>query len=317
MGIRWTFVDTFLHICFYFRLKKGENIVILSGKEKRVIKVNENYILGGMGEASGCAFTLIQAGHLSPRSGHICCFGNYNCWHVVTSGNGYLKCREKVYPLKVGDVFSVMYDCSIEYGASAGKGWSFIFLRIEGEKAREMTRRMGLSPERPVLTGGGEKCVELFKKIMFLARENCRNAEEYAIGILRIMTFFTSSLPERHRTKEELVADAVKLMEHTMENEWNINDLARNLHICRTILFHAFRSVTGESPVNFLHKIRLKKCKELIEKNPCSTFQEIAEMLRFSDEKYFMRFFRRKSGMTPGEYRKSLFSSGRKEPSGK
>lgn len=269
-----------------------------------MIHVIENHICGGLGEAAGCAFTLIQAGHLAPSGDHICTFGNYNCWHVVTGGNGYIKCNGKIHPLKTGDVFSVMYGCTIEYGAADGKEWSFIFLRIEGEKAPEMTKRMGLDRDNPVLAGGGEKMVELFKKLLAASREKEMCAEEYALMILRIVCYFTSALPAKPRTKAQIVADAIKLMKHTKGNELNINELARTLHISRTGLFHAFIKITNTSPLLCQHKIRLEKCKILIKENPHLTFAEIAELADFSDEKYFMRFFKAKSGMTPGNFRK-------------
>ena len=267
-------------------------------------ETKENYLIGGMGAAAGCGFTLFQAGYLRGPAGEVCKFGNYNCWHVVTSGRGFVKCGNRTVPLKVGDVFSVMYGCTIQYGPAEGEDWEFIFLRIEGEKAREMTGRIGLSPENPALTGGGERCAELFKAVIRAAREKCRIPEEYALMIFRIVTFFTSALPEKRRSAQELVSDAEKLLEHASESVYNVNDLAGSLHVSRGTLFHAFKEVLKVSPIRYLHEKKLKKCLSLIAENPLLTFGEIAKRARFSDEKYFLRFFRKKTGMTPGEYRK-------------
>ena len=169
-----------------------------------------------------------------------------------------------------------------------------------------MTGRIGLSPDNPALTGGGERCAELFKAVIRAAREKCRVPEEYALMIFRIMTFFTSALPEKRRSTSELVSDAEKLLEYAGESVCNVNGLAERLHVSRGTLFHAFKEVLGVSPICRLHEKKLNKSLSLIAENPFLTFGEIAIRAGFSDEKYFLRFFRKKTGMTPGEYRKKL-----------
>jgi len=57
--------------------------------------------------------------------------------------------------------------------------------------------------------------------------------------------------------------------------------------------------------VDYLHKIRIQKAQELLKNQNLKTYQ-VANMVGFSNEKYFSQLFKKYTGLTPTQYRESL-----------
>ena len=103
-----------------------------------------------------------------------------------------------------------------------------------------------------------------------------------------------------------------KFMEDVMEyieknlgnNEFNIEDIAVNLYISRSKFFTKLKSITGQTPHEFLTGIKIKKAMALLRTCPDMNITEIGMELGFSSLRYFSKFFKEAVGCTPMEYRK-------------
>ena len=271
---------------------------------------NDNYWLEGLGPAPGCDFYILHTGCMQTLNNHVYKFGNFISWHVVISGRGFVRSLGKTFHLKPGDMFSIMEEAFIEYGEEEeGEHLELYFLRIKGKSAGKMTRSIGITPQTPVIPGKGEELIRLFAAVWQKAKEHCQIPEEYAAGILRIMAFLRENNHAGHRNESILVSEALNVINNRNNWGYNVNDLAAALQVSRTTLFHTFKKTMKITPSELIAKARLELCQALIRSNMDSSFGEIAQMAHFKDEKYFLRFFRRLSGMTPGEYRKTLIKS--------
>jgi len=72
---------------------------------------------------------------------------------------------------------------------------------------------------------------------------------------------------------------------------------------------HMFKKETGMSYLQYLTGKRINKAKELMA-DPKLNIYEIANMLSYTDAKYFSQLFKRIEGVTPSEYRRQLFGEG-------
>lgn len=70
-------------------------------------------------------------------------------------------------------------------------------------------------------------------------------------------------------------------------------------------LVHAFKQYKGISPINYLIQLRIKEAKELLSTTNYSISQ-ISESSGFSSQSYFSQVFKKETGMTPNEYRKTV-----------
>ncbi|MNJ25671.1 HTH-type transcriptional activator Btr [compost metagenome] len=65
-----------------------------------------------------------------------------------------------------------------------------------------------------------------------------------------------------------------------------------------------FKSETGESYLEFLTKVRMEEAKRLLKDSDLKAY-EIAELVGYSDQRYFSQVFRKHTGMKPTDYRKA------------
>lgn len=113
------------------------------------------------------------------------------------------------------------------------------------------------------------------------------------------------SLPplEISSQEEVFMKKLIKLMNDNLENyDLNIDFLASELGMSRTVFFNKLKSLTGFSPVEFVREIRFERAAEYI-RNTQYTVSEISYRVGIEDPRYFSRCFKQKFGTTPSEYR--------------
>ncbi len=85
--------------------------------------------------------------------------------------------------------------------------------------------------------------------------------------------------------------------------------IARASGLSRRALEKKFRAITGHTPMEQAQAIRLRRVKQLLAETNL-TLPTVAEQSGFEYHEYMCRFFKKQTGMTPGEYRKKYGRSG-------
>lgn len=83
---------------------------------------------------------------------------------------------------------------------------------------------------------------------------------------------------------------------------------ASEMNVSKSTLYRKIVSATGVSPCDFIRNIRIKKAKQLLEKNK-SNISEVAFAVGFNDTKYFSRCFKAEHGVTPQIYKVQIKAS--------
>ncbi|AWB45598.1 AraC family transcriptional regulator [Paenibacillus sp. CAA11] len=81
-----------------------------------------------------------------------------------------------------------------------------------------------------------------------------------------------------------------------------VSEIACRFSYNKDYLTRLFKQHTSKNPLEYIHSVRIGKAKELLSRTTL-TIKEIAAEVGFSDEKYFMRLFRRYENMTPKQFR--------------
>lgn len=84
-----------------------------------------------------------------------------------------------------------------------------------------------------------------------------------------------------------------------------VGELARITGYSETHLSKKFKQEMGLSITDYITEQKLEYAKELLHSNNCPV-GEIAEYLGFTSQSYFANQFRKREGMTPGEYRSKV-----------
>ena len=86
------------------------------------------------------------------------------------------------------------------------------------------------------------------------------------------------------------------------EKELSLQSIANELNISLSHLSRLFRKEMDTNFMDYITEIRINKARELLDATEYKT-PEVADKVGFYDFRYFGQVFRKKCGMTPGEYK--------------
>lgn len=96
-----------------------------------------------------------------------------------------------------------------------------------------------------------------------------------------------------------------KALSYINENycsEITLEDIAERIFMNATYFSDMFRKVVGRTFIDYLNDLRIQKAKLLLGISELR-ISEIADMVGFKEDSYFIRVFKKYTGMTPSEYR--------------
>lgn len=109
-----------------------------------------------------------------------------------------------------------------------------------------------------------------------------------------------------------LIRDSIKYLEQSVPPFKSIKETAQKCNISMSYYERIFRNFAGVSPLEYRNIHRINKIKVFLQ-NPELTLEEIAKNMGFCDSGYLCRFFRKQTGLTPKEYKKSYIIQTKKK----
>ena len=116
--------------------------------------------------------------------------------------------------------------------------------------------------------------------------------------------------PVKQKEKSKTVlANSIKYyLEAHHSEDISLDSLSSSMYISPTYMSKLFKQETGESPINYLIKIRMEKAKELLVKEELSV-KEIANSVGYQDAYHFSKLFKKYTGNSPSDYIKKKTST--------
>ncbi|MCX6896243.1 MAG: DNA-binding transcriptional regulator [Verrucomicrobia bacterium] len=103
--------------------------------------------------------------------------------------------------------------------------------------------------------------------------------------------------------KDANVSKAIRFIRENACREISGTTIANAAGQSRRALEKKFRTHTGRTPMEEVNAIRLRRIKQLLTETEF-VLAEVAERSGFTYQEYMSRFFKKHTGMSPGEYRK-------------
>ena len=100
-----------------------------------------------------------------------------------------------------------------------------------------------------------------------------------------------------------LVDKLLEYIHSNLERTLTLKELAKTVNMSVPAFGTAFRQWTGSSVSDYIGSLRIRKARQLLEERTLS-IGGIALRLGFYDSSHFSRAFRRKTGISPREYRR-------------
>jgi two-component system response regulator YesN len=105
----------------------------------------------------------------------------------------------------------------------------------------------------------------------------------------------------------DLVQQAVSLIDRHYNVEIEIAQIAKKLHVSPNYLSALFHKKTGSTFMKYLTQIRINKAKTLLVDSQIQV-QQVAEQVGYCTTAYFTKRFTKTVGCSPSEYKKEMQS---------
>ena len=101
---------------------------------------------------------------------------------------------------------------------------------------------------------------------------------------------------------KELLAKAVQFVEANISNSsLSVEDLSRELAYSRGHFYQKLLKITGQTPIDFIRDIRMKRASELLSKSELNV-SEVAYKVGYNNPKLFSKYFKKKYNSYPSQY---------------
>ena len=139
-----------------------------------------------------------------------------------------------------------------------------------------------------------------------LARGALPHREMFAVNALERMFLWCDCVNpnSERRLLDERVQRAMDHLCRNINRRITLTDLSKIAHLSPSRLAHLFRDQVGVTPQQYLETERLDRAKQLLELT-AATVGEVSSQVGFDNPFYFTRRFKKHTGQSPREYRRT------------
>ncbi len=231
------------------------------------------------------------------------------CVEYVVSGKGEVEADGKRFEVHAGDTYFLPQGIEHHYGSDKRDPWEKIWLNFSGSAVDEWIAQYGINGvyHFPALD-----ISDLLLKFQYYAsRADSGNTAEKCISLIHEI-FFRLSLAidaQKKPTRSPVQAMLAYIEQHETDTI-RIEQLAAACRKSTSQAERLFRKELGVPPYRYILNRKIDLARELLLETGMSV-RDIAAYLSFDDEFYFSGLFRRKTGVSPTQYRKNA----QKDPS--
>ena len=253
---------------------------------------------------------VCEPGHSVGPSVH-----TFYLFHYILSGSGtYTSISDtntvQTFSLAAGQGFMIFPGRRNQYVSSQDDPWSYAWVEFDGLIASDLVAQAGFHIHQPVYLSNND---ELRSRMTTALQYLLDNPKSPKLELMGNFYLFMNCLVQSSANKVTETGDSVqdfhvqKAIAYIKRNSFHdisVQDIADFLHINRSYLSRVFGAVLGMSPSEFLLRHRINRSRELLIESSHS-IGKVSEMAGFKNQMYFARAFKRETGQTPLEYRKS------------
>lgn len=226
-----------------------------------------------------------------------------SCIEYIVSGTGHVQLNDTHFSPRAGDVYFLPQGTNHHYASDRQDPWEKIWLNVSGEWLQQLSEQYGITgvhyfpsldisdlltkfqyyASHPATQNAAEKCVALVNEIFF--RMSCALDEE----------------KNSKKTPVQIMLDYIELHETDVIR---LEQLAAACQKSPSQAERLFRAELGIPPYRYVLNRKIELAGQLLSETGMSV-RDVASYLSFEDEFYFSGLFRRKTGLSPTQYRKA------------
>jgi AraC-like DNA-binding protein len=221
-------------------------------------------------------------------------------WTV--GGTGFVRMNDTDYPQNPGHLAVYMPGNRHNF-FTVDSEWECRWLTLDGPAVVLVLNGFGIGPQ-PVLTG--ECPVQGLTTLRRHIKEIGPTRERKTSSAVYALLAEISPIPDTEpRESGEMIARAeAYIAEHLADTLMGVDQVARLLGVNRSVFSTTFKGAIGLSPKDYIQSSRLQVALSLL-KATALPIAEVSALAGFSDPNYFAKFFAKRMGMSPSDFRGS------------
>lgn len=223
------------------------------------------------------------------------------CIEYIVSGSGQVQANDTRFTPRAGDTYFLPAGNDYFYSSDKNDPWEKIWINLSGSFLERLAELYGIQgvyhfpgldtsdlllkfqyyAERPTTPHVAEKCCSLIHELFFRMSRSLYAQEPTALTPVQLMLAYI----EQHET------DVIRL-----------EQLADACHKSPSQAERLFRAEMDMPPYRYVLNRKIEIACQLLTETGMSV-RDISSYLSFEDEFYFSGLFRRKTGLSPTQYR--------------
>ena len=213
---------------------------------------------------------------------------------LVTKGSGLLSVNGSRLPYATGDLIFLFRGDSVSL--LNNKDSHFMYVDFSGQRAEELLRRFGLSPDNRCFEGFGGM-IPLWKECLLSASPETIDLAAESV-LLHTLSRMRREVPEGNGT----VAAIMRIVEAEFnDHELSIVTIGQRLSYHPKYLSHLFKKEMGVGFSEYLRNKRINYARTLFD-HGIDSIKNVALLSGFNDPLYFSNVFKKVTGVSPTQY---------------
>jgi len=122
-------------------------------------------------------------------------------------------------------------------------------------------------------------------------------------SVYKLLSFLCETRVKKHQQRFSVIETGIEAIESDPFSELSIEKIAKSCNVSSCYFRRLFKEYSGKNPNEYRMDLRYKMAKRMLE-NGDATIDYISDALGFESASYFCRIFKKKYGITPGQYQK-------------
>lgn len=228
--------------------------------------------------------------------------------NYITEGNGTIETAEGEFQIQPGTMMIISPGLKHRYRPDPATGWIENYIGFKGEMASHFLKQALTDFSNPVIWHGGQvEIFDTYQKIFDQVQAQKPAYQQIASGLILKLLGFLVSFEKQNKLEgkhiEGLVTSARTYMWEHVDKTADFHLFAKKKTVSYSYFRKMFKLYTGIAPHQYYLDLKIMRAKELINSTDKSV-KEISYELGFDSIHYFSRLFKKKTGVSPSDFRK-------------
>lgn len=230
----------------------------------------------------------------------------------ITKGEGIFESRQcPKTTIKEGTIIILFPGEWHRYEPKEQTGWDEYWVGFKGEVIENIISKNFFQQQSPLFViGYNENILNLFLEIIEKTKQEKTGYQPLISGAVmhllgKIYSISKQQYFETSGLVEQIVSKARIIFRENINQNISLEKIAEELQVGYSWFRKYFKKYTGMAPGQYIIQLRIERSKELLAYSN-KPIKQISYELHFDSTFYFSRLFKKKTGVTPAEYRKKI-----------